>query len=287
MKPSIYSLLAFFALLTGCLPEPLEIDVPQAESKLVVSSQIIPDNIMLVTVTRSFSALEGSYGSDLGQEDLEKVLVKRALVTLSYGNRTDTLFSLPESPGVFASLLRLSGEGQTFDLYVYDSTSQQSVTSRSTMLSRIGLDDASVETKVSSLDTSYALNYTFNDPDGDNWYVLNVFDPNEIGQQGLGENFSFDGSSNTHTELISDKLFNTSEITGTAEILDQRFGDTVAVMLSNISEEYFRFLDARKRVGGILASVTGEPINHPSNIIGGYGFFNTHNPSISVVAIKE
>lgn len=287
MKQIIYPILALSILLNGCLPDPLEIEVPQAESKLVVSSQVIPDNIMLVTVTRSFSALEGSYGSDLGQEDLEKLLVKRALVTLSYNNRTDTLFSLPESPGVFASLIQLSGEGQTFDLYVYDSTSQQSVTSQSTMLPRIGLESASVETKINSLDTTYTLNYAFDDPEGDNWYVLNVFDPNAIGQQGLGANFSFDGSSNTHTELISDKLFNSSAIKGTAEILDQDFGDTVAVMLSNISEEYFKFLDARKRVGGILASVTGEPINHPSNVVGGYGFFNTHNPSISIVAIKE
>ena len=93
--------------------------------------------------------------------------------------------------------------------------------------------------------------------------------------------------------LFHGKVSNTAdflpgaEIEIKAEIIGFELKDTAVVMFSNISEEYFRFLDARARGGNIISSVTGEPINHPTNVQGGYGYFNTHNPSIRQVVIKD
>lgn len=271
----------------SCLPESLETEVEEAESKLVVSSQIIPNNIMVVTVTRSFSALEGTYGADLGEDDLDKFLVKNGLVILSYADRSDTLFTRDEAPGVYFSLFQLEGEGQEFDLYVYDSTSKESVTSKSTMLPRININEIEITREYTDLDLLYHVNYSFTDPEGtDNWYVMNLFNPDSVGSD-LGANFSFEGESSVYTELISDKLYENNTIAINSEVLGFDLGDTVAVMLSNISEDYFRFLNARKRGGNIVSSLTGEPINHPTNVQGGYGYFNTHNPSIRQTIIKD
>jgi len=277
---------ALLLLLTSCLPEPIETEIEQAESKIVVSSQVIPGNFMLVTVSRSFSALEGSYGSDLDQEDLDQFLVKDAIVVLSYADRVDTLVNSPDAPGVYASLLRLEEANQSFELYVYDPKTKESVTARSTMLDRVNLETVTATTSIAPLidDTIYTMKYSFTDPPEDNWYVVNVFDPNN-----LQVNFNFLGNENdqVYTQLVSDKSYDGSTIEFSSEIIGYDFNDTVTVMFSNISESYFRFLDARQRGGGIISSVTGEPINHPTNVQGGYGYFNTHNPSLTQVVLDE
>jgi len=282
----IYILPALFIALWSCLPEPLETEVEQAESKLVISSQVIPGNFILITVSRSFSALEGSYGVDLDEDDLDQFLVKNARVVLNYANRTDTLFTTPDAPGVYLSLLRLEDENESFELHVYDSLTKESVTASSTMLNRVSLNSAEIKREPIEAfdDTLHKLNLIFTDPPEDNWYVLNVFDPGAIGQS----DFSFgNNEGSVYTQLITDKAYEGSEIEIKAEIIGFELKDTAVVMFSNISEEYFRFLDARARGGNIISSVTGEPINHPTNVQGGYGYFNTHNPSIRQVVIKD
>lgn len=284
----LLSIIISSALFTSCLPEALESDVPQAESKLVISSQVIPNNFMIITVTRSFSALEGSYGQSLDENDLEQYLVKNALVVLTYANRVDTLFSSPDAPGVYLSVFRLEEKNQEFDLYVYDSLSKQSVTSHATMLQKIELEQAIIKAKETEtiFDTIYELDVEFTDPVEDNWYVLNVINPKAV-QAGITDVFGLSGNSSTYTLLISDKLYNTENIAVSTEIIGFEMPDTAIVMLANISEDYFRYLDARQRGGSILSSLTGEPVNHPSNVQNGYGFFNTYNPVFKQVIIKK
>jgi hypothetical protein len=45
-------------MLFGCVPKPIDIDVKAADPKLVLASQVIPNQIMIVSLTRSFSALK-------------------------------------------------------------------------------------------------------------------------------------------------------------------------------------------------------------------------------------
>ncbi len=285
MKNQKFNILFFIAILftmQACLPEALPSDVEQAESKLVISSQVIPNNFMVITVSRSFSALEGNNS----QTDIDQYLVQNALVVLSYNGITDTLRKIENTPGVYFSTFKLEDENQQFNLYVYDSLSGNSVTSTSKMLERVDLETIEISAKPteSLLDTIYELNATFTDIDSENWYVLNVINTDKVGESSV---FSLEGESTTYTMLISDKLYDTQKIEVSEEIIGFEMPDTALVMFSNISEDYFRYLDARKRGGSILASLTGEPVNHPSNVVGGYGFFNTHNPSIRQVIIKK
>ena len=53
--------------------------------------------------------------------------------------------------------------------------------------------------------------------------------------------------------------------------------DTMVVSLSNISEGYYRYLSLRQKVStNILGLIFGEPINYPTNVQGGLGYFSTH-----------
>lgn len=274
-------------LLQGCLPDPLPIEVEPADVKLVVSGQVVPGSFMLVTVSRSFSALEGSYGAQMDEGDLEALLVTDAEVVLRYGGRTDTLVGLADAPGVYASLLRLDGEDLAFRLDVRDRATGQAVWAESTMLPRVPLDNAQVKglSNEGFGDSTFQLRLQFNDPEGENWYVVDVFDPNRLGT-GAGGVFGLGGGGHVYTLLLSDKQMAGPVMAVDATMRGFGFGDTVVVMLSHISEAYFRYIDARQRGGNILSSLTGEPVNYPSNVVNGYGFFNTHNPSLRQVLVE-
>ncbi|MFY0673031.1 MAG: DUF4249 family protein [Bacteroidia bacterium] len=284
MKIQFQILLVLFISFTlaSCLPEALPTDVEQAESKLVISSQIIPNNIMVITVSRSFSALEGNQN----QDDIDQYLVKNAIVVMTYNGTTDTFLSREDAPGLYFSTFRLEKENEQFNLSVFDPKTNETVTSTSTMLPRINLETVQIEAKPtqSLLDTVYNLTASFTDASINNWYVLNIINPNEVGNESV---FSLDGQTTTYSILVSDKLYNTNRIEIQEEIVGYNMPDTALVMFSNISEDYFRYLDARRRGGSILASLTGEPVNHPSNVVGGYGYFNTHNPSLIQVIVKK
>ena len=59
------------------------------------------------------------------------------------------------------------------------------------------------------------------------------------------------------------------------------------ILLSNISEGYYQFLKSRERSGNLLSDITNEPVNYPSNVNNGLGYFNTHYPSIRFFDLKE
>jgi hypothetical protein len=59
------------------------------------------------------------------------------------------------------------------------------------------------------------------------------------------------------------------------------------VALSNIPKGYYEYLAAYKRSGNLLSQLTGEPVNLPTNVQGGYGYFALTKPSIKTVILQE
>ena len=88
-------------------------------------------------------------------------------------------------------------------------------------------------------------------------------------------------------ELISDKEFGGGTYSADFLLEDVMSNDSVAVTLSNISEEYYRYLGLREKSNNWFSQVTSEPINYPSNIVGGYGFFSTHHPDIITFELED
>jgi hypothetical protein len=63
--------------------------------------------------------------------------------------------------------------------------------------------------------------------------------------------------------------------------------DTIGVSVSNISQGYYEFLDLYGRAGSPLTQITGEPIDYPTNVTNGYGYFTTHVPDLHVFDLNE
>ncbi|MGQ0829511.1 MAG: DUF4249 family protein, partial [Bacteroidota bacterium] len=126
-------------LINGCIPAPIDIDVTPSEPRLVVSSYIIPQKIMTVLLTKSFSPLESLSNQDsISQDEINKVLVSNAFVTVSYSKGVDTLKML--TAGVYVSTNTLLLDNGTYTLYAYDPSTGFSITAVTNLLPQVKFD---------------------------------------------------------------------------------------------------------------------------------------------------
>ncbi|MFT6867718.1 MAG: hypothetical protein ACJA08_002562 [Cyclobacteriaceae bacterium] len=286
---------------TACVEDVL-VQVEPAEERMVVSSLFIPDSIIIVTVTRSFSALSANSLEVLENDLISTLLVDRALVSITSNGKTDTLFRL--SPGVFIGILDQPKALDLFELNIYDSLTKSSIRSFTQLKPQVKFDSVSVNLSINDADTSSIAYYQFLDPAvEDNWYLVQGF---ELPRLPNLDNINFDiengevvltpDTSNQifftpeinvlFTHLISDLTLANDTVASTVN-LPFVPKDTTIFVVFNIDEGYYDFLQARKRSGGILNSLTREPVNHPTNVENGYGYFTMHLPYFRAFIRKE
>ena len=284
----LFNIFSVVIVLWSCRPEPLDVKLDEYEPKVVVSSQVIPNYLMVVGLTRSFTVLS-SAGLNGGGENITfyNLLIDSALVTISTSYGTDTLFKL--SPGLFVSLKELAMPGGTYNLKVVDYGLRETITANSTMLQNVPLDTVIPTLNLEEEeDTSINLMISFVDPkEIENFYVLSVYSRNSNTTL-LDINMFFENGSNKleYQELIKDRNSDSDTIKRAFTLKNVKTSDSLMVSLSNISEGYYSFLKSRERSGSLLSLITNEPINYPTNINGGYGYFNTHNPSFRFFDLK-
>lgn len=84
------------------------------------------------------------------------------------------------------------------------------------------------------------------------------------------------------TLLIEDDDFNGEAYGERFRVFPRDYepGDTIAVSLSNISAEYHAFMKLRIDNRFSLVEFVSEPVNYPSNVVGGKGYFNLYVPDV-------
>jgi hypothetical protein len=132
-------------------------------------------------------------------------------------------------------------------------------------------------------DTLVQVSYSIKDPLERNFYMINVQRlrlQNEIPEQLLNPR--------VYTRVIDDSGYDGMVITDTlhATPRDYAAGDTVAVFLSNIQEDYYDFIKLRldNRMG--FVEFVSEPVNYPTNVEGGRGFFNLYIPDVRLFVVE-
>jgi hypothetical protein len=125
-------------------------------------------------------------------------------------------------------------------------------------------------------DTLAQITYTLQDEVEKNWYMINV---QEVEQEDVLENLL---NPRAFTILLRDDEFNGGLYREKFRVFprDYKPGDTIAVSLSNISEEYFQFMQLRIDNRFSLVEFVSEPVNYPSNVVGGKGYFNLYVPDV-------
>ena len=264
----------FTAVLGSCIPEPLDVDsVPTAKSELVVSTQIIPDQSLVVLLTRTFGALDASGDSDPAAL-LDLIAVNDALVTVEGPNGLDTLLALGN--GVYGGIFIPFEADETYHLNI-ENAEFGTVSATTQVKRKVNFEDVEADLFYNGFnDTLAEITYTIQDAFEQNWYMINV---QEVEQEDAIENIL---NPRAFTILLPDNTFNGESYAERFRVFPRDFksGDTIAVSLSNISEEYFRFMQLRIDNRFSLVEFVSEPVNYPSNVVGGKGYFNLYVPDV-------
>ncbi len=304
MKYIVVGILLFSII--GCTPEPLDLEVEQAESELVVSTQIIPDRGMIVAITRSFSALSDGTEGSFDEEDLSAYLVTNAKVTIDYNNRSVELIEI--NPGLYFTIDVIQEVGPTYTINIEDTENSKTAKASTQVLQPIAINGGSAILDYRETGrTNLNMTYNFNDPPGKNFYMFNVYINPKLpepgtdggiegsigGSKGGGPQSDFSGFGNlfsdySETWLVTDDGFDGQNIRQEHTVFDIAISpdDTIFYTLSNISEDYYNFLNARERSRNTIPFV-GEPTTLPTNLEGGYGFFSMHYPFPYFLSIED
>jgi hypothetical protein len=258
----------------SCIPDPLEVNgIPIVKPEIVVSTQIIPDESLIVLLTKTFGALDASDDSD-PEELFDQIAVNDAFVTITGPNTVDTLVMIRD--GVYGGITIAFEAGETYHLYVKSETLGV-VTASTVVKPQVSFEDIEATIFYNGFDDSLAqVTHTFTDPPGKNWYMLNV---QEVEREDLIENLL---NPRAFTRLLEDASFDGQRYQETFRVFPRDYapGDTIAVSLSNISKEYYDFIKLRQDNRFSFVEYLSEPVNYPSNVKGGKGFFNLYVPDI-------
>ncbi len=292
MHPSKYILaLALSSFLASCnfSPTPIPIDVDEPEQRLVVSSFALPPQELIVTLSRTFSALIAQGDSlDLNNNAIqESILVDSAEVKLTYAGKTVELFKI--APGVYGSIEVERIPGASYVLSVKDFDTGLTCSAETTVLPQISLDTLYPTSRIlpNFGDTLYSFKYNFLDPVGtEDYFLVTYTRSNRIFEEVLTPGGNLFNSGSSYFNAFSDK--NTGdgkEITFEPSSLFA-LGDTVLVGISNIPKQHYEFLSAYKKSGNLFSQLVSEPINLPSNVENGYGYFSMTIPSFKTVVLQ-
>jgi hypothetical protein len=275
----LFVIAIFFA---NCRPQPIDIDVKPAAEKLVVCSQIVPNSVMIVGLTRSFSPLDSGGNADTLQNSfLDRILVQNAIVTVTHPGGTDTLYML--GPGIYASLNILLEDYGTYTVHAKDPSTGEEVSAVTELLPRERFDSIQPFKRMVDGDTAAFVHYEITDFfSAEDYYVAcyyrksqdtSAFDVNNYFSRGTNELNGFD--------LISDADFDQNgKLIRDQQLPGVGMTDTIACTISHITKGYYEFLTAYKRSSSLFNQLSGEPINYPTNVEGGYGYFNAHIPDV-------
>jgi len=288
-----YLFISFIAITTfiSCTPEPLTIDLDQLEPKLVIGSQIIPNQIMMITVSKSFSALaydqNNSNDSTANQALLNSLLVSNASVVVSYNGVSDVLYGDPDYPGIYVSLNTPQFINTEYTLNVSDPSTGESVSSTSTMLPLVSFNTIQADSGTTGSLNYIDVEFTISDsPSQDNYYMINVYSSDTLGSSNNNNIFNLQSNIPVQTVLVSDKEYGNGNTINKTERIYDWSTDTIYTTVSNISKSYYDYQVLWQQHGGYSNQLLSEPVNYPSNIIGGYGYFNTHNPTGIIVKVN-
>ena len=282
LRKRFYGSVVFLLMtLSGCIPDPLDVDViPVVEPQIVVSSQMVPDQTLLVLLTRTFGALDADENSD-AEALLNQISVNDAEVTITGPAGTYTLTALDHGAygGVFIPFV----EGESYELKV-NSASLGEVSAVTKVSARVTFKTIEAKLRVNDFDDTVAdITHRFKDVAGENFYMITS---QEIDRDDIIEDLL---NPNAHIRLLKDTNFDGLEYGETFRVPRSRFdvGDSVLVSLSNISPDYYHFMELRLDNRFSFIEYLSEPINYPSNINGGKGFFNLYVPDIRFLVLEQ
>jgi hypothetical protein len=275
-------ILASLALLASCRPKPIDIEIPQKPGSLAISSACYDASSVYVSAGYSINSLKKLLDTSTAKELAglpADMLVDSGLVTIrTAGHAPDTLQKI--SSGLYGRRdLRLI-PGMEYTLLVVDYRKNTTATAVTTFLTQPALDTLYPKRVIRSGDTTVALHLRLNNAAAGQYYFVSYNTPQHMRETAIPLPYNA-GSLYTFVPKQLE-LFRTDDAVNGALnrtiTLQVAPTDTILIQFAHIDKAYYDYLAAYKRTGALINQLTGEPINLPTNIVTGLGFFSLYQP---------
>lgn len=290
-KKIVFILVAATALYSCRKPKPLTIDIPQRKDQPVIASTMPDDRTLLVSAGYSLDAITNISDSNSNNKIPKSMLIDSGMISIAEaGGTARNLTKL--SAGMYATTGIQLKEGSTYTLQLADYRKGVTATATTTYMPQPARGQVT-PTYIGDKngDTLYKLNVTIPDAKQGAHYFMGYTTTRQLREnvklltQSPSQNAAaIAGFEAKQIEMIQSNV--TGELTQqyTLKLSPQ---DTLIVQVARIDEGYFKYLQTYKRTGYLINQLTGEPINLPTNIETGYGYFAIYKPHRYVFALKK
>jgi hypothetical protein len=287
-KISFLPLLAALAIFNSCRPRPLQIDIVQSPPVLVVSSATADQHTVLVSAAYSINSLLSLDDTVNGADLPPGVLLENAVVTLaSPGRLPDTLRHLAK--GLYGNRDLELQAGTSYHLDIYRPDKGLVATAAATYFPAPEVDTIQVQVTRTAGDTTVSLTVRLGSVAIDDYYFVS-YHSSVRERKGSATPGAMPATlasfSPRQLTLLSGEEMRNGCITRTIP-LTCKGDDTLLVHTAKIDKAYYHYLTAYKRSGALISQLTGEPVNLPTNVIKGLGFFTLSVPARSVFYLKD
>lgn len=269
--------MAVICTLVACEPKPLDLKIRMDKPKIVIAPLFNSEDMLGVLVTKSFSSLVSP------QQDPVNLFygsrIEHARICIEHEGTTHHLAGM--SPVFFSEDISFHPYS-TYTLTVLDSQTGDFAKATTIMFPKTSLDTITLKACRRERDTALQMKISLQDDKSVKRYYLATFKLNQSNpplpvkrsgtRQSLYDQIElFDNSKAVNGLLTYEKTYNSGLTSFGAR-------DTLMVEVSEVSQAYYNYLTIYKKTGSLINQATGEPINLPSNVEGGAGFFFLLNP---------
>lgn len=279
-------------LFASCKPQPIDIKVPQKQETITVSSVALNDHAVVVAAGYSVNSLvnlEDSLDSVEQRRNLPRaLLIDSAIVTIAEaGQAPQNLIKI--APGMYGSNNMNFKEGTHYTLSVADHKKNIIVTSETVFMSKPDIGEIYPEKIINGNDTVVKLHVRLINVNATDNYFISYTSAREMVSK-----IRFTADNMADIPAFKPKDFELikagNAVNGVIEhefMLSVLPDDTLVLTIGKIDNGYCKFLDAYKRTGHIINQLTGEPINLPTNINNGFGYFSLYRQEKRLFDLKS
>lgn len=277
----------------SCQTEPVDVEIPQSPERLVVATQYTDNGVLVLGLSRTFNVLKDVKieATDSSLTIPEELLIAGAEVFIHFNNQQIRLEQLQNGVYYTDQLPELMNEDYFLEIHTTDKN--QSISAKTRMQPQAKFDTVTLN-KNTGASNQYRLHYSFSDSSEfsqKQYYVVSYVAKSKHNQSSQSGNYLERIAQsilqpNSNFELYSSDQFINGKISAT-KLLNADIRDTMVVTIANIHQDYYEFLKTFKKAKKLVNQLKGEPINLPSNIVNGYGFFSLAPPDIKLISTAQ
>lgn len=273
----------------ACKPRPLEIRIPQAPPQITISAAVFDEHSVFVSAGYSLSSLESLKDTAATHTRIpQEAMLKDALLLLSEnGAQPDTLYTV--SPGLYGNRALHLHAGAAYRLEVLDREGKVLAVAATTYQAGARVERMVPGIAYNPEDTIVSLSVKLGQVQADDHYVVSYTTTRRARSEANPVSLDAAGLASFSPKQLS--LYSYADARdGAIEksfAVDAREDDTLIVIAGKIDPAYFDYLTVYKKSGSLINQLTGEPVNMPTNIVTGLGFFALYEQQRRVFYLRD